>query len=158
MNSRLACSYSPNYESTIVRSWPALYKISFPTERSVFPHTTTFTDRVSIIWSTGKIPPSFRKTTVRPAVSVSVNIIPYSHRLVVAFIKLSHAVAGFYMFVFVFNDRKACALISSRNDPSWETAITAGFELDVLRGKRPYRWTIWVSALYYAEPRRPQCR
>jgi hypothetical protein len=103
--------------------------------------------------------PSFWKTIVRPAVSVSVNIIPHSHRLgVVAFIKLSHAVAGFYMFVFVFDDRKACALISSCNDPSWETVITAGFELDVLRGKRPYRWTIWVSALYYAEPRRPQCR
>ena len=28
---------------------------------------------------------------------------------------------------------------------SWETVFTMGFELDVLRGKRPYRWTIWVS-------------
>ena len=25
--------------------------------------------------------------------------------------------------------------------------FTVGFELDVLRGKRPYRWTIWVSSL-----------
>ena len=27
---------------------------------------------------------------------------------------------------------------------SWEIMLTAGFELDVLRRKRPYRWTIWV--------------
>ncbi|KAH9173730.1 hypothetical protein EDB89DRAFT_685629 [Lactarius sanguifluus] len=26
----------------------------------------------------------------------------------------------------------------------WETVMTAGFELDVLRGKQPYRWTIWI--------------
>ncbi|KAH9074399.1 hypothetical protein EDB83DRAFT_1960332 [Lactarius deliciosus] len=26
----------------------------------------------------------------------------------------------------------------------WETVLTAGFELDVLRGKRPYKWTIWL--------------
>ena len=35
------------------------------------------------------------------------------------------------------------------NNLSWETVLTAGFELDVLRGKRPYKWTIWVSRLYY---------
>lgn len=28
---------------------------------------------------------------------------------------------------------------------SWETVFSAGFELSVLRGKQPYRWTIWVS-------------
>ncbi|KAH9016128.1 hypothetical protein EDB85DRAFT_769336 [Lactarius pseudohatsudake] len=27
----------------------------------------------------------------------------------------------------------------------WETVFTAGLELNVLRGKQPYRWTIWVS-------------
>ncbi|KAH8978333.1 hypothetical protein EDB86DRAFT_946610 [Lactarius hatsudake] len=26
----------------------------------------------------------------------------------------------------------------------WETVMSAGFELDVLRGKRPYKWTIWL--------------
>ncbi|KAH9051923.1 hypothetical protein EDB87DRAFT_1660903 [Lactarius vividus] len=26
----------------------------------------------------------------------------------------------------------------------WETVFSAGFELDVLRGKRPYKWTIWL--------------
>ncbi|KAI0246156.1 hypothetical protein BJV78DRAFT_192697 [Lactifluus subvellereus] len=40
-----------------------------------------------------------------------------------AMIKLDHAIAGIYI---------------------WETVFTAGFELDVLRGKRPYRWTIWL--------------
>ncbi|KAI0248208.1 hypothetical protein BJV78DRAFT_1238863, partial [Lactifluus subvellereus] len=45
-----------------------------------------------------------------------------------AMIKLDHAIAGIYI---------------------WETVFTAGFELDVLRGKRPYRWTIWVSYCHY---------
>jgi len=40
----------------------------------------------------------------------------------IAFIKLGHTIAGIYI---------------------WETVITVGFELDVLQGKRPYRWTIW---------------
>lgn len=38
-------------------------------------------------------------------------------------VKLNHAMAGLYI---------------------WETLLTAGFELDVLRRKRPYRWTIWL--------------
>jgi hypothetical protein len=33
----------------------------------------------------------------------------------------------------------------SHNNASWEFMLTAGFEFDVLRGKRPYRRTIWVS-------------
>ncbi|KAI0291214.1 hypothetical protein B0F90DRAFT_1778573 [Multifurca ochricompacta] len=45
----------------------------------------------------------------------------YSHP--VALTKLNHALAGIYI---------------------WETLFTAGFELDVLKGKRPYRWTIWI--------------
>ncbi|KAI0248155.1 hypothetical protein BJV78DRAFT_839949 [Lactifluus subvellereus] len=40
-----------------------------------------------------------------------------------ALIKLDHVIAGIYI---------------------WETVFTAGFELDVLRGKRPYRWSIWL--------------
>ncbi|KAI0299650.1 hypothetical protein B0F90DRAFT_598113 [Multifurca ochricompacta] len=40
-----------------------------------------------------------------------------------ALIKLDHALSGIYI---------------------WETLFTAGFELDVLKGKRPYRWTIWI--------------
>ncbi|KAH9962066.1 hypothetical protein BGW80DRAFT_1463601 [Lactifluus volemus] len=41
----------------------------------------------------------------------------------VAVIKLNHVLAGLYI---------------------WEIILTADFELDVLRGKRPYRWTIWL--------------
>jgi len=41
----------------------------------------------------------------------------------IAFIKLNHAIGGIYI---------------------WETVFTAGFEFDVLRRKRPYRWTIWL--------------
>ncbi|KAI9439563.1 hypothetical protein H4582DRAFT_1536206 [Lactarius indigo] len=40
-----------------------------------------------------------------------------------ALTKLLHALAGLYI---------------------WETVLTAGFELKVLRGKKPYRWTIWL--------------
>jgi len=40
-----------------------------------------------------------------------------------AFINLTHVMAGIYF---------------------WETVFTAGFELDVLRRKRPYKWTIWL--------------
>jgi len=41
----------------------------------------------------------------------------------IALVKLNHVMAGLYI---------------------WETVLTAGFELDVLRGKRPYKWTIWL--------------
>jgi hypothetical protein len=29
---------------------------------------------------------------------------------------------------------------------SWEFLITLGFEWDVIRGRRPHRWTIWVCS------------
>jgi hypothetical protein len=40
--------------------------------------------------------------------------------------------------------------MSTHNNVSWEMVLTAGFELDVLRGKLPYRPTIWVGV--YAVP------
>ncbi|KAH9962065.1 hypothetical protein BGW80DRAFT_868233 [Lactifluus volemus] len=40
-----------------------------------------------------------------------------------AVVKLDHVVAGIYI---------------------WETILTADFELEVLRRKKPYRWTIWL--------------
>jgi len=43
----------------------------------------------------------------------------------IALIKLNHALAGIFI---------------------WEIVTTLSFEWDVLRGKRPYRWTIWVSS------------
>lgn len=63
----------------------------------------------------------------------------------VALVKLYHAVGGIFMCVRLYKQtRRKWVLISTC---SWETVITAGFELDVLRRKRPYRWTIWVSSL-----------
>jgi len=38
-------------------------------------------------------------------------------------------------------------LTSSCNNFSWEFMATIGFDWDVFQGKRPYRWTIWVSSL-----------
>ena len=104
----------------------------------------TFSERASTRWSIGKILPSFLRTTVRPASSISVRIAPDNH--LVAFVKLCHAIAGVYMCV-RFSQAGKRKLISSYNNVSWETVMTVGFELDVLRGKRPYRWTIWVSSL-----------
>ncbi|KAH9964914.1 hypothetical protein BC827DRAFT_1374775 [Russula dissimulans] len=40
--------------------------------------------------------------------------------------KLWHAVNGLYI---------------------WEFVTTLGYELDVIRGRRPYRWTIWIYSL-----------
>ncbi|KAH9962056.1 hypothetical protein BGW80DRAFT_867955 [Lactifluus volemus] len=43
-----------------------------------------------------------------------------------ALIKINHAVAGIYI---------------------WEVVTTFRFELDILRGKRPFKWTIWLYLL-----------
>jgi hypothetical protein len=51
------------------------------------------------------------------------------------------------MYVSNFMRRKMCTDIRVPNNLSWETVLTAGFELDVLRGKISYRWTIWVGSL-----------
>ncbi|KAH9962775.1 hypothetical protein BGW80DRAFT_857272 [Lactifluus volemus] len=59
-----------------------------------------------------------------------------------ALIKLGHVVAGIYMCV---HPRPGTPkTMSTHNNVSWEMVVTAGFELDVLRGKRPYRRTIWL--------------
>lgn len=76
----------------------------------------------------------------------------------VALIKLYHAIGGIYMYVHLHEPpRRKWELISTWENFSWETVITAGFELDVLRRKRPYRWTIWVSSLLYLR-RHPQLK
>ena len=85
-------------------------------------------------------------TTVRLVVSLLVSIALDSH--LVAFIKLNHAMAGIYMYLRL-HGQESVPLISTCNNLSWETVFTAGFELDVLRRKRPYRWTIWVSSLQH---------
>jgi len=37
--------------------------------------------------------------------------------------------------------------LSDRSTPasSWEFLTTLGYEVNIIRGRRPYRWTIWVS-------------
>jgi len=54
--------------------------------------------------------------------------------------KFWHTINGLYMWVCI-------SLSTSRwfNHPSsWEFFTTLDYELDILRGRRPYRWTIWV--------------
>ncbi len=60
-------------------------------------HFSTFSKRISARWSTGKIPRSFWMTTVR-LVATLPNIVPDTH-LIVALIKLNHALAGIFMSV-----------------------------------------------------------
>jgi hypothetical protein len=79
------------------------------------------------------------------AVPFSANIV-FDCRLD-ALIKLNHVIAGLYMYVFNFIHRKTFTDVRTQNKLSWETVLTAGFELDVLRGKISYRWTIWVGSL-----------
>ena len=52
-------------------------------------------DVASTTWSTGIIPPSYMKTSVRFLVIVSTRCRPDHH--IVALIKLDHAIAGIYM-------------------------------------------------------------
>src|SRR6266853_4185749 len=55
--------------------------------------------------------------------------------------------------VFVFIGRKAETDIELQQlNLSWETVFTADFELDMLRRKRPYKWTIWVSLFHSTRP------
>jgi len=68
----------------------------------------------------------------------------------VAFVKLNHVIAGIYMYVHL-RRREHRVLILGCNNLSWETVITTGFELDMLRRKRPYKWTIWVSSLQHSK-------
>ena len=41
----------------------------------------------------------------------------------------------------------ACWLIFTQANPrfSWEFFTTLDYEFDIIRGRRPYAWTIWVS-------------
>lgn len=52
-----------------------------------------------------------------------------------------------YLHVRLYSNPGKRALIRTYDNSSWEILISFGFELDILRGKRPYRWTIWVSSL-----------
>ena len=84
------------------------------------------------------------KTTVRFGSSRYHDETLTNYQLVVL-TKLVHAVGGLYMYDHAqsyYQKRLMLILICTL---SWETVFSAGFELNVLRGKQPYRWTIWVS-------------
>jgi hypothetical protein len=85
---------------------------------------------------------------VRQVVPLSADMTLDSH--LVAFVKLNHVIAGIYMCVHL-RGKEHRLLILGYNNVSWETVITTGFELDMLRRKRPYKWTIWVSSLQYSK-------
>ena len=59
-----------------------------------------------------------------------------------------HTVDGLFMWV--------CSVIqvSGHHEsypciPSWEFITTLDYEWSVIRGRRPYRWTIWVCILFF---------
>jgi hypothetical protein len=96
-------------------------------------------------WLTGLILFSSFKTSVRTLVILTTRC-RLNTRYKVALIKLDHAIAGIYMCVHARIQQGPHGM-SANNNISWETVFTLGFEIDVLRGKRPYKWTIWVSPL-----------
>ena len=97
------------------------------------------------IWSTGKILLSFCKTTVRPAVSdsLSTNISLDSH---LRCFRQDQSCRGRSLHVSssLHPGKWVLTSVELATKLSWETVSTAGFELDVLRRKRPYKWTIWA--------------
>ena len=111
---------------------------------------STLSERVSTRWSTGKIQPSFWMTPVRPAASTLANIAIDS--LLVAFSKLTHVIGGIYMCVRLYWQESVHWYRLQQLNLSWETVFTAYFELDMLRRKRPYKWTIWVSSFHPTRP------
>ena len=89
-------------------------------------------------------------TPVRPAASTLANIAIDS--LLVAFIKLTHVIGGIYMCVRLCWQEAQTDIELQQLNLRWETVFTADFELDMLRRKRPYKWTIWVSLFHPTQP------
>ena len=50
-----------------------------------------------------------------------------------------HTVNGIYMWVYFAESTTLSQLTSS-----WEYFTTLDYELDVIRGRCPHQWTIWV--------------
>jgi hypothetical protein len=96
----------------------------------------------SATWSTGLIPLSSLKTIVRFLVIMWTRYRTGSH-----YSRSYQARSCHYRYLYVCSwlYTRNHAWASANNILSWETLFTAGFELEVLKGKRPYRWTIWVS-------------
>jgi hypothetical protein len=58
--------------------------------------------------------------------------------------KLYHVVGGLYMWVGLVATLFDSKLRGSTSTPSWEFFTTLDYEWSVIRGRRPYWWTIWV--------------
>jgi hypothetical protein len=60
-------------------------------------------------------------------------------------VKVWHVFDGIFLCVACLSriTRRSCHVIALLF--SWEFVTTLGFEWNVIRGHRPYRWTIWVS-------------
>ena len=64
----------------------------------------------------------------------------------VRYIFVSHRVLQASLASRLYSTTQPCPSASS-----WEFIITLDFEWDVIRGRRPYRWTIWVCAFFGGE-------
>ena len=66
-------------------------------------------------------------------------------------LNLWHLVDGVFMYVCLAPTALTSSLYvvtqSRASASSWEFVTTLGFEWDVIRGRRPYRWTILVCSL-----------
>jgi hypothetical protein len=151
--------HSLHKESMIVWPLPAIYQISLPTERprlSIHNHLLWLCINNMVNWHDPALLVEDYRTSCRLRVSP---YHPSQSPIRDSYFHQAEQYCCWYLHVcFIFNDKKACALISRLNDASWEVVITAGFELDVLRGKRPYRWTIWVSASYIVKHHCLKCK
>ena len=54
-----------------------------------------------------------------------------------------HIAHGIYMYVYISAPTFSCLSICTS---SWEYVTNLDFELDVIWGRRSYRWTIWVCS------------
>jgi hypothetical protein len=66
--------------------------------------------------------------------------------VIVVLTKLYHVVGGLYMWVGLVAPPFDNLLHGSTSTPSWEFFTTLDYEWSVIRGRRPYWWTIWVCA------------
>ena len=71
----------------------------------------------------------------------------------VALLKLSVTVDGLYMWVHILQLRVTLFPLTSGRPLHirWEFVTTLYYEWHVIRGHRPYRWTIWVCS-YMSSP------
>ena len=74
-----------------------------------------------------------------------------AHLFTVALLKLSVTVDGLYMSVHVLRVTLLPLTSTRPLHTRWEFVTTLYYEWRVIRGRRPYRWTIWVCS-YMSSP------